>query len=105
MEFRIFIRNTVTGEEQNFADKQAIADFLAGREDAADWEGYQNLGELPVATDAAYILEGQRTIAKWLEAEAVEAATPAKTPDNPVETPTNPVETTEAAPAAPADNG
>jgi hypothetical protein len=44
--FSIEIRNAISGEAKTFASKQDVANFLAGK-DRAEWEGYQNLGELP----------------------------------------------------------
>lgn len=46
----IEIRQDQTGEARTFGSKQAVADFLAGRDDAPHWEGYQNLGPLPDPT-------------------------------------------------------
>lgn len=50
--FLIPIRNKDTGEEKNFFGPQDIADFLATRDDAAAWTGWEFLGALPVATVA-----------------------------------------------------
>ena len=43
------IRNEITGEEKNFPDKQAAADFLHTREDKPDWDTGR-LGKLPEPT-------------------------------------------------------
>lgn len=53
MEFLIAIRNAITGLEKQFPSLQHIADFLAGRDDAADWTGHEALGPLPEPTPAA----------------------------------------------------
>ncbi len=55
MQFLIPLRNAVTGEEKNFHNKQQIADFLASREDDADWEGHACLGQLPEPTPAGEV--------------------------------------------------
>ncbi len=52
MNFDIEIRNSATGESKHFSGKQAIADFLAGLDDAKDWTGYECLGPLPAAAGA-----------------------------------------------------
>lgn len=52
MQFLIPLRNAATGEERNFHNKQEVADFLASREDDADWEGHTCLGKLPEPTPA-----------------------------------------------------
>lgn len=46
----ISIRNQVTGEEKNFQDKQAVADFLEERGDEDQWDGVSRLGKLPEPT-------------------------------------------------------
>ena len=46
----IAIRNSKTGLEKTFADKQAVADFLHSEKKAADWEGHERLGNLPEPT-------------------------------------------------------
>lgn len=46
----ISIRNQVTGEEKNFQDKQAVADFLDLRGDEDQWKGVSRLGKLPGPT-------------------------------------------------------
>ena len=43
----IEIRNVETGHSRSFFTKQEIADFLADRPATENWEGYQNLGQLP----------------------------------------------------------
>jgi hypothetical protein len=48
--FLIPIRNKDTGEEKNFFGPQEIADFLAGREDAQAWTGWEFIGTLPAPT-------------------------------------------------------
>ena len=50
MNFLLPIRNTATGEERNFSDKQQIANFLASCADPQQWEGWAHLGNLPAAT-------------------------------------------------------
>ncbi len=46
----IEITHTQTGEYKNFPDKQEVADFLAGRDDAGQWTGHERYGALPEAT-------------------------------------------------------
>ena len=53
MQFSMTVRNFATGEEKNFLDKQALADFLATQDSAEDWTGHDAYGELPAPTGTA----------------------------------------------------
>jgi len=90
MQFLIPLRNAVTGEEKNFHNKQQIADFLASRDDDADWEGHACLGQLPEPTPAGEVPIEPVPVETPEQAEALKQEANA------------PVEPAPAAPAAPA---
>ena len=77
----IEIRNRETGEAKNLPTLQAVADFLADREDAKDWDGHQALGKLPKPSreQDADNPEENETPADGTKASEPEKATPAKT--------------------------
>lgn len=78
-QFTIEIRNAATGEAKNFHDKQGIADFLAGRADADQWEGFQNLGELPPPSEGAAPSKSQaKRLAAQKAPEPTSVPAPAK---------------------------
>jgi hypothetical protein len=55
----IEITHSATGEFKQFPDAQAIADFLASRQDAAEWTGWEFLGALPASTVQAAAPEAE----------------------------------------------
>ena len=90
----IEIRNRETGEAKTLPTLQAVADFLADREDAKDWDGHQALGKLPkpsreqddkkpeeneAPADGAQDEPGEPESQKAAEASEPKKAAPAKT--------------------------
>ena len=80
----IEIRNAKTGEAKALNDRQHVADFLAGRDDAEDWEGVSNLGPLPAPSveSKAYgpNVDAPKEIARQLKRAPVAKAAAKKPP-------------------------
>lgn len=77
----IEIVHSATGEFKQFADAQAVADFLQSWEDAKDWTGFEFLGKLPAPTVTA--AQAPEAPAEPQSGEPVPAAPEAQVPAEP----------------------